>query len=155
MTKGKANIPPLTEEEEARIQAQITNDPDAPEITDEQAAQMRPFSEAFPDLHAALKRRPGRPKAEVTKVPVKLRLDPDVVEGYRATGPGWQTRMNDVIRQGLPTEETTMKDEALPARLVRVNTYAVSTIAAKHVGKAMGPRATKPRPGKRPKAESA
>lgn len=101
MTKRKADIPPLTEAEEARIQAQIANDPDAPEITDEEAAQMRPFSEAFPDLHAAWKRGPGRPKAEVTKVAIKLRLDPDVVESYRATGPGWQTRMNDVLRRGM------------------------------------------------------
>ena len=53
MTKRKANDPPLTEEEEARIQAQIANDPDAPELTDEQAATARPFAEAFPDPYAA------------------------------------------------------------------------------------------------------
>lgn len=112
MTKRKADILPITDEEEARIQAQIANDPDAPELTDEQAATARPFGEAFPDLLASWKRRPGRPKAAVTKVAVKLRLDPDVVEGYRATGPGWQTRMNDVLRRGMSaTDETEAIDQ--------------------------------------------
>ncbi|WP_298961553.1 BrnA antitoxin family protein [uncultured Methylobacterium sp.] len=101
MTTGKASIPPLTDAEEARIQAQIANDPDSPEITDEEARQLRPFAEALPDLHAAWMRGRGRPRADVTKVAVKLRLDPDIVESYRAGGPGWQTRMNDVLREGM------------------------------------------------------
>jgi uncharacterized DUF497 family protein len=40
----------------------------------------------------------GRPKAERTKIEVKLRLDPEVVEAFKAQGPGWQTRMNAVLR---------------------------------------------------------
>ena len=156
MTKRKANDPPLTEEEEARIQAQIANDPDAPELTDEQAATARPFAEAFPDLYAAWKRRPGRPKAEVTKVPVKLRLDPDVIEGYRATGAGWQTRMNDVLRQGLPAQEPA-KAEILPARLVKVNTYAVvrGTTGGQYTSTSAGPHPGKPKARTRPKAKRA
>jgi uncharacterized protein (DUF4415 family) len=38
--------------------------------------------------------RPDSPKKYVT-----LRLDSDVVEHYRASGPGWQTRINDDLRQ--------------------------------------------------------
>ncbi|SFV01812.1 Uncharacterized conserved protein, DUF4415 family [Methylobacterium sp. 174MFSha1.1] len=159
MTKRKAEIPPITETEEARIQAQIANDPDAPEMTDEQAAQMRPFSEAMPDLYATWKRRPGRPKAEVTKIPVKLRLDPDVVEGYRATGAGWQTRMNDVLRQGLspcPSPEAATKVEPTPARLVKVATYAIrSTIAGQPVNTVAEPRGGAIKARKRSKAGSA
>jgi uncharacterized protein (DUF4415 family) len=44
----------------------------------------------------------GRPKADVTKVAIKLRVDPDVIERYRASGPGWQTKMNDALRRGAP-----------------------------------------------------
>lgn len=41
----------------------------------------------------------GRPRLPNRKVPLKLRLDPDVLEAFRATGPGWQTRMNAVLRK--------------------------------------------------------
>jgi uncharacterized protein (DUF4415 family) len=30
---------------------------------------------------------------------LNLRLDSDVVEHFRATGPGWQTRINDALRR--------------------------------------------------------
>ena len=49
-------------------------------------------------------RRRGRPAgslASVTKEPVKLRLDPDVLAALRATGDGWQTRINDMLRASL------------------------------------------------------
>lgn len=47
------------------------------------------------------RRRRGRPKSASAKVPVKLRLDPDVVAALRATGAGWQTRVNDTLRATL------------------------------------------------------
>ena len=37
----------------------------------------------------------------MTKEPVKLRLDPDVLAALRATGEGWQTRINDMLRASL------------------------------------------------------
>ncbi|HHM1656894.1 TPA: BrnA antitoxin family protein, partial [Klebsiella pneumoniae] len=89
--------PELTDEEEARVQAMIARDPENPEITDEQAAQARPFAEAFPEMLAAIKRGRGRPPADTRKVAIKLRLDPETVEAFRATGPGWQTRMNEAL----------------------------------------------------------
>jgi uncharacterized protein (DUF4415 family) len=33
------------------------------------------------------------------KLAIKLRLDPDVIEYFRATGPGWQTRINETLRR--------------------------------------------------------
>ncbi len=47
---------------------------------------------------ATLVRR-GRPPSETRKRLVSLRLDPEVVERLRATGPGWQTRANAVLRK--------------------------------------------------------
>ncbi|MFN3779346.1 MAG: BrnA antitoxin family protein [Brevundimonas aurantiaca] len=41
----------------------------------------------------------GRPKAEVTKEQVSLRLDRDVLAKWRATGPGWQGRINELLRK--------------------------------------------------------
>jgi uncharacterized protein (DUF4415 family) len=40
----------------------------------------------------------GRPRKADAKIPVKLRLDPDIVAALRATGEGWQTRVNDSLR---------------------------------------------------------
>ena len=45
--------------------------------------------------------RRGRPKAAVTKEPVKIRLDADVLAALRASGEGWQTRINDTLRASL------------------------------------------------------
>lgn len=41
----------------------------------------------------------GRPKAAVTKVSTTIRLDPEVIEAFKATGSGWQTRINDALRK--------------------------------------------------------
>lgn len=49
-------------------------------------------------------RKRGRPvgsKQAVVKEAIKIRLDADVVEALRATGDGWQTRINDTLRASL------------------------------------------------------
>jgi hypothetical protein len=51
------HLPPLTDEEGAEIQRQIANDPDAPEVTDEQLAHPMTFAEAHPELAEALRKR--------------------------------------------------------------------------------------------------
>ncbi|MCW5220467.1 hypothetical protein D5041_12120 [Verminephrobacter aporrectodeae subsp. tuberculatae] len=43
--------------------------------------------------------RMGRPKAEVTKERITIRLSHDVVTQFRATGEGWQTRIDAALRQ--------------------------------------------------------
>lgn len=43
----------------------------------------------------------GRPVSENTKKQVTLRLDPDVIEKFRATGKGWQSRINAELRKVL------------------------------------------------------
>lgn len=43
--------------------------------------------------------RRGRPKLSTTKEAVSLRLDPDVLAHFRATGPGWQSRINAALRR--------------------------------------------------------
>jgi uncharacterized protein (DUF4415 family) len=41
----------------------------------------------------------GRPRKEVTKEAVNIRLDADVVAYFRSTGRGWQSRINDALRK--------------------------------------------------------
>ncbi|MFZ5695690.1 MAG: BrnA antitoxin family protein [Pseudomonadota bacterium] len=45
--------------------------------------------------------RPGRPKSDAPKQQVTLRLDAAVLDGFRATGPGWQSRINAELRKAL------------------------------------------------------
>lgn len=85
---------------EDQVQAMIASDPDAPEATDTQLAQARPFTETFPALAEKMRKHVGgRPKAANPKVAVSLRLDPEVVSRFKAQGPGWQTRINDALRE--------------------------------------------------------
>ncbi|MFD1252301.1 hypothetical protein DEVEQU_03302 [Devosia equisanguinis] len=71
---------------------------DSPELTDEQIAQARPFAEVFPDLAESIRRARGRPPVDTPKQQISLRLDPDVIEKFKATGKGWQGRINDVLK---------------------------------------------------------
>lgn len=73
----------------------IWNDPDdAPQLTAE-------FFQ-FADLYKGDKvQARGRSKAAFTKEPVKLRLDADVLAALRASGEGWQTRINETLRASL------------------------------------------------------
>ena len=70
-------------------------DPDAaPPLTDEFVAK------AEIKDGAQLIRR-GRPPLAEAKRQVTLRLDPDLLDRLRATGPGWQTRVNKALRDWL------------------------------------------------------
>ena len=94
------NIPPITDEEEARIQRQIASDPDAPEATDEQIAQARSFKDAFPDLHESIQRSRGRPKSDDPKMVVNLRLPKSVLDRWQRD-PDWRAKMAETIEKAV------------------------------------------------------
>ena len=91
MTKRSKNLGLVmpTAAEDAAIAAGIAQDHDTVEITAFDMARMQPL------------RRPGRPKVEQPKVPVTMRVDADVLDAIKASGTGWQTRVNEVLREAV------------------------------------------------------
>lgn len=71
-----------------------TPDEENPEWTEQDFKEAIPFPELAKRMGWPL---PGRPKAAVTKTPVNLRLDPEIVAHFKAGGAGWQTRINEVL----------------------------------------------------------
>jgi uncharacterized protein (DUF4415 family) len=76
---------PKGEEDEAAIAHGIASDPDAFEPTDEQFAQTQ--------------RRAGLPELAHPKIAVTVRYDADILDQFKAGGEGWQTRMNNALRE--------------------------------------------------------
>jgi uncharacterized protein (DUF4415 family) len=60
---------------------------DLPELTDDM-------------LERAVVHKGGRPKSESPRQLISLRLPPEVIERWRSTGPGWQTRMAERLARG-------------------------------------------------------
>ncbi|MGH6988364.1 MAG: BrnA antitoxin family protein [Stellaceae bacterium] len=69
---------------------------DAPELTKEwfESAEIWQGGKLIRPARPA-----GRPKSGTPKEAISLRLDPDVVAHFRATGPGWQSRINQALRK--------------------------------------------------------
>ena len=58
-------------------------------------------------LERAVVNKGGRPKSENPRQLISLRLPPEVIERWRSTGPGWQTRMAERLARGpVPRAET-------------------------------------------------
>ncbi|NJO43869.1 MAG: BrnA antitoxin family protein [Cyanobacteria bacterium CRU_2_1] len=72
--------------EDKVITAAAKSDPDAQPLTPAQLKAMVP-----------LKALRGRPKSEKTKQLVSVRYSREVVEYFKSTGDGWQSRMDDVL----------------------------------------------------------
>ncbi|WP_295613266.1 BrnA antitoxin family protein [uncultured Lamprocystis sp.] len=77
-----------TDEEDAAITAAAMSDPDARPLTDAEWEAVKP------------RLRIGRPPAgKPLKVSTTIRFDADVLAALKASGPGWQTRVNDAMRE--------------------------------------------------------
>lgn len=80
----KVRLP--THEEDAAINAGIASDPDTVELTEEEFAELEPLR----------RRGGGRRKVETTVL-----LDQEVFDAFLATGRGWQSRLNQALREWL------------------------------------------------------
>ncbi len=87
MPKLKSTHISVTAAEDVAITAAAMSDPDALPHSEAEWAIAKPMM------------RMGRPKAEITKERITIRLSRDVVSQFRATGTGWQTRVDRALRQ--------------------------------------------------------
>ena len=96
----KVNLP--SNKDDALINAGIAQDSDNPEWTDEDFKNAVPFGQLPPNLQTTLNtiQRRGTQVAPVKKA-VSIRLDADVVTGFKAQGKGWQSRINEVLKKHL------------------------------------------------------
>ena len=89
--------------EEAAIHAGIAADPDT---WDFDMSRARPTREVLPELveryeREQAERRKRGPQKAPTKEHISLRLDADLVEYFRSSGRGWQTRLNAMLRRSV------------------------------------------------------
>jgi len=115
-----------TDEEDAAIRAAAASDPDCPILTDEEWQRVQPFAGFARDVlspaqYANLtdkskpvvirhvtdaedrirRKRIGRPRVAVPRPTLNMRVDADILERLRATGRGWQTRVNALLREAV------------------------------------------------------
>lgn len=79
----------------------IAFDDDNPEWTEQDFRDARPPHEVLPpEVLKAFPRTRG-PQKSPKKIPVSIRLSPEVVERFKAGGPGWQARIDEVLRKAV------------------------------------------------------
>ena len=86
----------------AQSKKRVRPDKDIPEMTAREFSRAKSLRAAMPEVVKAMKRGRGRPPAMNPKQRVSLRLDPRVVASWKATGPGWQSRINEALAAALP-----------------------------------------------------
>ena len=92
-----------TSEGDVSIREGIAADPDTHELTIADFARMKSASEVTPHVLERVSRKRGKQKATV-KERITIRIDADIAAHFRATGPGWQTRLNDALRHAIARE---------------------------------------------------
>ncbi len=88
-TKSGRKIELTTVEEDAAINAAANSDTDSVPFTDEEWELVKPLM------------RHGRPPSETTKEEISIRLSRDVIDQFKASGDGWQSRIDSALKEWL------------------------------------------------------
>ena len=135
---------PPNEAQELRAPMRPLTDEDGEvrELTREDFRRMRPIAEVDPGMLEAVAqwRKVGRPKAITPKTHISFRLAAEVVESIKATGPGYNARVEQVLRSAfvatkaigrVSTRATTKVIGPVSSKAGRVTTKAAARQAAK------------------------
>jgi len=79
----------------------IDKDGEVRELTTDELKRFKPISEVNPALFAKIKKNVGErgPQKSPTKIPISIRVSPEVAEYFRAEGKGWQGHINNVLKE--------------------------------------------------------
>jgi uncharacterized protein (DUF4415 family) len=77
---------------------------ESPTLSDEMLSRMRPVKEKHPDIP----KRVRGPQKDPLKVPVSIRLSPDVIEYFKSQGKGWQTKIDNILNNYIKNHKTTV-----------------------------------------------
>lgn len=75
---------------------------ESPALTKSILSGMKPVAEIHPDMP----HRVRGPQKAPRKTPVSIRLDESVIKAFRASGRGWQSQVNDILRDWLKKQKT-------------------------------------------------
>jgi uncharacterized protein (DUF4415 family) len=75
-------------DENTLINQGIASDPDTYELQTSEFNELKPV-------------KSGRPKAQITKQRISIRLSPEVLAAFKASGKGWQSKIDNVLKDWL------------------------------------------------------
>jgi len=70
--------------------------------TKTEAIEAKPFKQALPELYESIQRSRGRPRLDKPKEAVTLRIDPDTLARFRASGKDWRAKMAEALEKAAP-----------------------------------------------------
>jgi uncharacterized protein (DUF4415 family) len=129
--------PPMRPEMRQPMRPLTDEDGEVRELTREDFEGMRPIAEVDPGMLEAVAqwRKVGRPKAESPKTHISFRLAADVVESIKATGQGYNARVEQALRAAFVAKGADLR---LAKRAIGVgNVYIVPRPKGRHEGSAI------------------
>jgi len=99
------------------------DDPDNPEWTEEDYRRAKPMPEEILNTFPKMRGRPRKPPDE-KKVQISIKLHPMVLDHYKASGRGWQTRMEQVLIDAAVHEDLQKKSAARPKQRLKEKSKA-------------------------------
>lgn len=75
---------------------------ESPPLSEEMLSRIKPVKESHPDIP----KRVRGPQKTPLKIPVSIRLHPDIVEYFKEQGKGWQTKINNILYDYVKTNKS-------------------------------------------------
>jgi uncharacterized protein (DUF4415 family) len=86
------------------ISHEIWKDVESPPLSDEILSRMKPVKEKHPHIP----KRVRGPQKDPRKIPVSIRLSPDVIKYFKSHGKGWQTKIDTILHDYIKNHKSTV-----------------------------------------------